>query len=172
MRPPTDVAAPPVPIQEAVGEFVAALVDRGAAATKVQPTRITEDDEDREVPWVIGAYHDQQGRLAALSLADLPFAAATGAALGMIPAAAAAEAVKAGALSDTLLENYREVANILASILNSPTSPHLKSVGAWTIDDEALPDEVWSVLADARKRREFAVTIDGYGDGRLGIVIR
>lgn len=172
MRPPTDIAAPPVPIQEAVGEFVTALVDRAAAATKVQPTRIVKDDEDREEPWVIGIYHDQQGRLAALSLADLRFAAATGAALGMIPAAAAADAVKEGALSDTLLENYREVSNILSSVLNSPTSPHLKSVGAWTTDDAELPDEVWGVIADARKRREFAVTIDGYGDGRLGIVIR
>jgi proteasome lid subunit RPN8/RPN11 len=172
VRPPTDVAAPPVPIQEAVGEFVTALVDRAAAASKVQPTRIVKDDEEREDTWVVGVYHDQQGRLAALSLADLPFAAATGAALGMIPAAAAAEAVKEGALSETLLENYSEVANIMASVLNSPSSPHLKSVGAWTTDDEALPDEVWDVLADARKRREFAVTIDGYGNGRLSIVIR
>ena len=172
MRPPTDVAAPPVPIQEGVGEFVTALVDRAAAASKVSPTKIDRDADERDIEWVVGVYHDQQGNLAALSLADLPFAAATGAALGMIPAAAAAEAVQVGRLSDTLLENYREVANIMASVLNSPSSPHLKSVGAWTTDDDELPDEIWDVLTAARKRREFAVTIDGYGNGRLGIVIK
>lgn len=172
MRPPVDVAAPPVPIQEAVGEFVAALVDRPAAATKVQPTPIDRDPDEREQRWVVALYEDQQGRLAALALADLAFAAATGAALGMIPAAAASDAVKAGELSETLAENYAEVANIMASVLNSPSSPHLRSAGTWSLDDPDLSDEVWEVLASARKRREFAVTIDGYDDGRVSIVIR
>src|SRR5690606_12858218 len=112
VRPPVDVAAPPAPIQEAVGEFVAALVDRPAAATNVQPTPIDRDPDEREQRWVVALYEDQQGRLAALALADLAFAAATGAALGMIPAAAASDAVKAGELSETLAENYAEVANI------------------------------------------------------------
>lgn len=172
MRPPIDISAPPVPIQEGVGEFVAALVDRPAAATKVQPTVIDRDPEERDGQWIVALYEDQQGRLAALSLADLAFAAATGAALGMIPAAAASDAVKEGALPETLHENYAEVANIMASVLNSPSSPHLKSKGTWTLDDPDLSDEVWEVLATARKRREFAVTIDGYDDGRLSIVIR
>jgi hypothetical protein len=31
---------------------------------------------------------------------------------------------------------------------------------------------VWDILAAPSKRREFAVTLEGYDDGRFGIVIR
>lgn len=177
MRPPTGVSGSPVPIQEAVGEFVAMLVDRGAAATKVTPTRLVPpdqlgEDDDEQAQQVISAYRDQSGAIAALSLADLMFAASTGAALGMVPAAVAQDAVKAGELPDTLLENYREVVNIMTSLLNSPSSPHLKAAESWLSDDVDVPAEVWEIIASPSKRREFAVRIEGYGDGRLGIVIR
>ena len=176
MRPPTGASGPPVPIQEAVGEFVAMLVDRGAAATKVAPTRLVPPhqlgEDDEQAQQVIAAYRDQHGSIAALSLADLHFAASTGAALGMVPASAVQEAVKAGSLPETLFENYREVANIMTSLLNSPSSPHLKAAEAWLSDDDDVPAEVWDVIAAPSKRREFAVRIEGYGDGRIGIVIR
>ncbi|QGG94631.1 hypothetical protein [Actinomarinicola tropica] len=167
MRPPVDVAGPPVPIQEAVGEFVTALVGRGCAASKVALTPIEPDGAH-----VVAAYRDTQGRVLALSVADLDFAAGTGASLGMIPANAAHESVAAGELEETLFENYQEVANIMMSLLNSPTSPHLKLDAVWSTADEAVPDEVWDLVRNPGKRREFAVTIEGYGSGRLGIIIR
>ncbi|MBK5223994.1 MAG: hypothetical protein JJE52_14205 [Acidimicrobiia bacterium] len=167
MRPPTGVTAPPVPIQEAVGDFVSALVGRGAAAGKVTPTDIEPDGSH-----VIGIYRDTHGAIAAISLADLDFAAGTGAALGMIPSAAAHEAVAAGELPETLLENYQEVANIMTSLLNSQNSPHLVLDEVRPSSDPDLPAEVWEAIASPSKRREFAVTIDGYGNGRIGVIIR
>ena len=105
-------------------------------------------------------------------MADLDFAAGTAASLGMIPAAAAHESVAAGALEETLFENYQEVANIMVSLLNSPSSPHLALQGVWASADPEVPDAAWDLVAAPGKRREFAVRIDGYGDGRLGIIIR
>jgi translation elongation factor EF-Ts len=167
VRPPTTTAVPPVPIQEAVAEFVGALIGMGVAAGKVTPPTLEPDGSH-----VIATYVDDLGRTAAVITADLPFAAATGAALAMIPAAAAAEAVKDGRLSETLLENYREVANMTTSLLNTPHTPHLKLVDVWPSDHPDLPAEVWEILAAPTKRREYAVTIDGYGSGHLGVAIR
>lgn len=166
MRPPANASAPPVPIQEAVGEFVGALVDRGTGASKVQPSEINDDGLH-----LIASYVDTNGGLAALSLADLSFAAITGAALGMIPAAAALEAAEAGELSETLLENYQEVANIMASLLNTPNSPHMRLDQLWASNNPDIPAAVWHSIRNPTKRREFAVTVEGYGDGRIGIII-
>ena len=148
MRPPTTAAVPPVPIQEAVAEFVQALIGLGTAASKVTPPTL-EPDGDR----IIATYCDDLGRTAALVTADLAFAASTGAALAMIPAAAAAEAVKEGALPEALLENYREIANMTSSLLNTANTPHLKLVDVWPSDHPDLPEEVWAILAAPTKRR-------------------
>jgi hypothetical protein len=167
VRPPTTAAVPPVPIQEAVAEFVSALLGIATAAGKVSLPTVEPDGSH-----VIAAYCDDLGGVAALITADLAFASATAAALAMIPATAAQEAVKAGELSETLLENYREVANMTSSLLNTANTPHLKLVDVWPSDHADLPAEVWTILASPTKRREYAVTIDGYGNGQLGVVIR
>ena len=167
MKPPSETAVPPVPIQEAVAEFFGALMGTGAAATKVTPTGVEADGAH-----IIGVYRDDLERVAALVTGDLAFAAASGAALAMIPATAARDEVKAGTLSENLLENFREVCNVTASLLNTPTTPHLTLVDAWPSDHPDLPAEVWDVLAKPTKRREYAVTLEGYDDGRLGIAIR
>jgi hypothetical protein len=167
MRPPTNgIATPPVPIQERVTDFVSAVTGRSAAATKVTPSRFGPTGEH-----VLGVYRDDLGRVAALVTADLAFAAVTGAALAMIPATAVKEVLSRGVMSETLFENFREVANITATILNTSTTPHLALIDAWLSDDADLPSQVWEILANPSKRREFAITVDGYGSGNMGIVI-
>lgn len=166
MRPPTSAAVPPVPIQEAVGEFFGSLLDLGTAASKVTPQTIEASGEH-----VIAVYRDDVGKAAALVIADLVMAAASGAALAMIPAAAVKEVRGRGKMTDTLMENFREVANITTSILNTPNTPHLTLLDVWASDDPELPEAVWDLLATHSKRREFVVTMDGYGEGNLGFVI-
>lgn len=167
MRPPTATTVPPVPIQEAVADFMGALLGLGSAASKVTPTKIEPDGSH-----IIGTYADDLGRVSGLVIGDLDFAATSGAALAMIPATAARDAVKAGSLDENLLENFREVCNVTTSMLNSPHTPHLALQDVWPSDHPDLPPEVWDILTAPAKRREFAVTLEGYDDGRFGIVIR
>lgn len=167
MRPPTGIPVPPVPIQEAVSEFINALVGLGTAASKVTPAAIEAEGDH-----LIALYKDERGNVAAIITADLAMASSTGAALAMIPAAAAKEVVTDGKMTETLFDNYREVANILAAMLNTPHTPHLTLVDVWVSDDPELPEQAWEIIGAPTKRREFAVTIDGYGSGRLGVVIR
>ncbi|MFP3906280.1 MAG: hypothetical protein ACLFWR_04565 [Acidimicrobiales bacterium] len=167
MRPPSETAVPPVPIQEAVAEFFSALLGLGTAASKAERPRLEPDGSH-----IVGTYRDDLGQVAALVTADLVLAASAGAALAAIPPSAARDAVKTGALDENLLENFREVSNVMSSLLNTPATPHLTLVDVWPSDHPDLPTEAWDVLANPTKRREYAVTIEGYDDGHLGIVIR
>src|SRR5690606_8956334 len=75
VRPPSTPSLPPVPIQEAVAEFMGALLGLGAAASKTTPEDIEPDGDH-----VVALYLDDLRRPAALVIADLALAAATGAA--------------------------------------------------------------------------------------------
>jgi hypothetical protein len=153
----------PIPIQESVRDFFTDLLGRGVAAAK-------RDAVTAEDPLIVGRYLDDEGELAALLVSDIEFAAFAGAALAMIPKVVAAEAISAGALSDTLFENFREVVNVFSGVLNAPTTPHLvlKALERHPEDTEDLVD-----LMDApRRRRDFDVTIEGYGSGVLAVLVR
>jgi hypothetical protein len=153
----------PIPIQEAVRDFFTDLLGRGVAATK--RSAIAYDD-----PLIVGRYLDDDGETAALLVSDVDFAAFSGAALAMIPKVVAGEAIKAGELTDALSENFREVVNVFSSLLNAPTTPHLvlKSLERHPEETEDLAD----VLDAPRRRRDFDVTIEGYGSGVLAVLVR
>jgi hypothetical protein len=95
-----------------------ALLGLGSAASKVTPTKIEPDGSH-----IIGTYADDLGRVSGLVIGDLAFAASSGAALAMMPATAARDAVKDGEPRRDLLENYREVCNVTTSMLNSRDTP-------------------------------------------------
>jgi hypothetical protein len=153
----------PIPIQEAVRDFFTDLLGRGVAATK--RSAIAYDD-----PLIVGRYLDDDGETAALLVSDVDFAAFSGATLAMIPKVVAGEAIKAGELTDALSENFREVVNVFSSLLNAPTTPHLvlKSLERHPEETEDLAD----VLDAPRRRRDFDVTIEGYGSGVLAVLVR
>ena len=106
----------PIPIQEAVRDFFTDLLGKGVASSK----RSALDYDDLQI---VGRYLDDDGEIAALLVADIEFAAISGAALAMIPKVVAAEAIKANELTDALFDNFREVVNVFSSLLNSPTTP-------------------------------------------------
>ncbi|HEX7097266.1 MAG TPA: hypothetical protein VF183_15375 [Acidimicrobiales bacterium] len=154
----------PIPIQEAVRDFFTDLLGRGAAASKRPPLDYDED------PLVVGRYLDDDGELAALVVSDLAFAAISGAALAMIPKVVVDEAIKRGQLSDTLVENFREVVNVFSSLLNTPTTPHLVLKGLGRHPEETA--DLREVLTSPSRQRTFDVTIEGYGSGCLGVLVR
>jgi hypothetical protein len=153
----------PIPIQEAVRDFFTDLLGRGVAATK--RGSLTYED-----PLIVGRYLDDDGEIAALLVSDLEFAAYSGAALAMIPKVVAGEAIKAAELGDTLFDNFREVVNVFSSLLNAPTTPHLV-LKALDRHPEGTEDVV-EVMDAPRRRRDFDVTIEGYGSGVLAVLVR
>lgn len=143
------------------------LVGTGVAVDKTTPLVFDEDDNNRGV---IAEYIDDDDVLLALCLADHAFVCYCGAALSMIPPAAAKESIRRNELPDNLLDNYSEVVNIMARLVNSPTTAHLRLGRVHVVPGE-LPEEVSKAVASPSLRRDFAVTITGYGSGNVSLLL-
>ncbi|HVW34504.1 MAG TPA: hypothetical protein VHL53_18365 [Acidimicrobiia bacterium] len=154
----------PVPIQEDIRDLLMDLLGRGTAVDKVSPL-VLEDDQ----PAVIAEYRTDEGTVGAICLVDAPFAIRTAGALTMVPPAAVADNLRKGDVSESL-ENFTEIVNILAQLLNSPKTSHLRLAGVHIVPGE-LPDGVSSLVARPEFRRDFAVEIEGYGGGRISLLV-
>ena len=64
-------------------------------------------------------------------------------------------------------ENFAEVVNIMASLLNSDATPHVRLTE--THDRHRAPSDpvITSMMESPAKRRVFDVNIEGYGRGRI-----
>lgn len=159
-------ARPPVPAPPRIRDLLAALLGRPVEVAVDVPLVPAPDE-----PHVLTVYLDDRHRLAAVGVLDLALAAYAGAALGLVPAPVARELVDAGQLRGDLAENVAEVANVLGALFNLPGAPHLRLHQVF-VPGELPPADV-SVLARTVGRRvDLAVTLAGYGAGRLALVAR
>ena len=109
------------------------------------------------------------GGVAAVSIWDLPLAAGAGSAIGMSPADEVTDAVEAGALSDDQKEFFHEVVNVLAKVLNSPETPHVKLRSLDVVPGE-VPRDMAELVLEPSARQDLGVTVNGYGQGTLTLL--
>jgi hypothetical protein len=159
----------PLPIQEVLAEFFIDLLGKGAAASKGRELKLKSDTEAK---YVVAVYEDNYDRVAAVCISELIMAAVGGAALVMAAPSILPEVIEAAKLPENLLDNYKEVVNILCSVLNTPNTPHLRLKALYAFPDETLEQEVWDVLDQPSNRRDFEITVEGYGGGKLSILAR
>lgn len=112
------------------------------------------------------SYADGDGQTMAVALCDLEFAAAVAAALSMLPPAIAAEAAKKGVLAESLLENVREVFNVLSSLLNVGCDNHVRAASFY-LPPKTVPADVTAFSTKAKLRAEYDVTVQGYAPSKL-----
>ena len=100
--------------------------------------------------------------------ADAQFLAGVGAALAMIPANVAADALRGPKLPENLVENAYEVLNIGASVFNDieGTAVHVKISKLMTTP---IPDEVVAKLGKAPARIDLVTALPGYPDGKVSL---
>lgn len=123
-----------------------------------------------DTPASIAVYVDDQLQIRALIACDLPLSAHAGAAIGLVPPGGAEAAIEDGKLTDTLAENLYEVLNIAASTFNVPGADHLKLHALHPAGPPLDPQLRIGTLTLGR-REDLAVSIAGYGDGVLSIVL-
>ena len=116
----------------------------------------------------VGVFVADDGKPVALCGCDLAFASNSSAALSMLPPAAAKDAAKTKTLTDVMLANLREVMNICTRLLITDTSPHLK-LGE-LCPASALPAPAAAVVAAAKGRADFEISLAKYGSGVLSVV--
>lgn len=119
---------------------------------------------------VVAEYVSDQMKLAALVVADLPFAAGAGSAIALLPPGGVSESIEFGELSIPQLENFSEILNVMASLFNAEGAPHLKLSGVHG-PGEALPNDVAPWVLAYVPRLDLELTIKGYGEGKLSILV-
>lgn len=119
---------------------------------------------------LVGTYVDRGLALRALVLFDLPLAAHVGAAIGLVPARASAEAAETLVLPPALAENAGEVLNVTASLFNADGAPHLRLDTVY-LPGEPLPADVASWVLTYVRRTDLDMDVSGYGRGRFSLLV-
>lgn len=163
-----DLTTPiPIPIQDDVREIFADLLGRTCIVDKTKD-QIPFGPESPEV--VIGDFVLDDGTVGALVCADLALAAYSGAALIMMPVSVAEEALTAGRIDGDMFDCFREVVNVMGRLLNREGTPHLKLRAIYRSGD-LLPGQTRQMLLAADRRKDFDVSIEEYGTGKLALMV-
>ncbi len=118
----------------------------------------------------IAEYVDDHLVLRAMALLDLPLAVYVGASVGLLPAGGAQDMVDERMPSAMVEENLYEVLNVLTAVLNADDSVHVK-IAAMHPPGVEPPADVAQIVRRLTGRLDLTVTVDGYGSGRLALVL-
>jgi hypothetical protein len=152
---------PTLPPAELVGRLIAGLIGRSVTVDKVPPPNL-----DLTEPMTVAAYVRDSGLIGAVAVSDLALTAQLGAALAMVPAGVANEAIELGALPDDLVENHREIVNVAARLFNRANLPHVKLRDV-DVTPTTLPGDVNGLLSGFKERLAMEIETEGYGVGRM-----
>lgn len=119
----------------------------------------------------VAVYVDALNRTMAVVVADFHFTAYAGAALALMPPAGAQDVVNSGGpCPDSYLENMYELLNVMSSIFNKDDAPHLRIHLMYT-PGEILPPDLADAVKTYGNRIDVTANIEGYGQGRLAIIV-
>lgn len=153
-----------LPTPQQVRELLADLLGRDVVLAPAAPFAPGADNAS------VAIYVSDQLQITALIVCDLPFSVYVGAALGLVPAAGAAEAIADGKLPDGLRDNLYEVLNIAASMFNAPGADHLR-LHELHAAGVPLPPMVRAQAFTLGRREDLSVEVAGYGKGQLSVVL-
>lgn len=146
-----------------IAEMLEMLIGKAVQLKEVPPFRIARD------PAYIATYNTQEGVLSGLFLCDLPFAAATGGALSLVPVPEVQASIKNKALSETLAANFHEIVNICSRLYTTPRTPRVILDKVFTYPCRLERDLV-QYMAKPEIRVDLHAKIPGYGEGRFSLL--
>lgn len=117
---------------------------------------------------VITELVNSDGATAAVIVADLPFASHSGAAMTMMAPAGSTDAVKAGILTDVLLENYAEVANVMTALYR-PYGKRMIRGRVFANGEKVIPP-ITAFMVGHKQHIYADVEVTGYGSGRVALL--
>lgn len=150
----------PLPGPIAIAELLEALLG--------QEVRVARAEAKAIVPSFVAAYLTPEDELAACCVADVEIVTVVGAAMAAVPPGAAKELLAAGPPPENVVENFREVVNVLASLLCSDDTVHVRLA---TLHGPSLPEEITDRIDGATQRVDFALEVPGYGSGHLSFLV-
>lgn len=151
-----------LPTPETVAQIITGLIGRSVSVKKA-PALVRG-----KTPTATAVYVCDDGKLRGAAVADIALASSAGAALTLLPAPDAAQAVKTGQWNDALAENFREILNVASNVFNVPGQPHTRLKEVF-LTPAALPAEVEAGIKAASGRLDIEVSIPGYGPGKMTV---
>jgi hypothetical protein len=157
--------AVPLPVRSSLRDLLNDLLGRDVTVAKSAPQTL---DAGRQA--FAASYSRDDDTVAAVCICDRALAGSTGAAIGMVPAAeAVAQMASADALQGDLYEFFQEVVNVLAKLLNSPATPHVRLHEIHAVPGH-VPADVATVILSPANRLDYEVAVDGYGSGTMTLL--
>ncbi len=158
-----DLKPTPVPTAFEIRELFEGMLGRGV-----------EWGDAKRVDPLDGAacatYVDDFGNIKAIALADIPLIARGGSAIALLPQNGAEQAVSSGLVSPPQFDNLSEILNVAASLFNKKDTVHLKLQDTFA-PRETLPGDVNDLALQQGGRIDGTLSIQGYGDGRISVVV-
>jgi hypothetical protein len=154
----------PLPSRHAVRTLIEGLVGRDVDVRDAEPIEGKPSN-------LVAAYVTDNLQVAAAIVVDIECAARLGGALGMLPRGGVDDAIKEIEVSGLLRDNTYEVLNVLAAVFNVSEAPHVRLYDLYG-PMGGVPGDVLALTQLIGSRMDLTLTIAGYGEGHLSIVIR
>jgi hypothetical protein len=159
----TTVDSSPLPSRAALRSLVEDLVGRQVELADAGPVPSRPSN-------VVAVYVSDQLTMTAVAVIDLAGAARIGGALGMLPRGGVDDAVDEGELSGMLRENCYEMLNVLSSAFNVAGAPHVRLYEMYG-PNASMPSDVATLVQVLGNRLDVVLSIAGYGDVHLSVVV-
>jgi hypothetical protein len=165
----TFLQSTPLPDAAAVRELLEATVGRDVDFEVGTESLTPATDEGLVIAEFI---EDATDAPMALIAVDVPLGAVLGASIALMPPRVVDDAAGMGVLPEGLLENVYEVFNIMSSLFNVPGAPHLKLNQLYETATGLLPASIATWLRGYVPRLDARVSVRGYGEGRMSVLIK
>ena len=154
----------PLPSRHAVRTLIEGLVGRDVV---VRDADVLESRPSN----LVAAYVTDKLQVALVIVVDIECAARLGGALGMLPRGGVDDAIKELDLSGLLRDNAYEVLNVLSAVFNVGEAPHVRLYEMYG-PMGGVPRDVHALSQLFGSRMDLELSIAGYGEGHLSIVVR
>lgn len=156
-----------IPSPPVLANLLAGLVGSHVSVKSGAPVSIGP-----KAPVAVAIYTRDDKSVAAVCIYDLALANATGAALATIPSNVADENTRAGKVGDVILENFKEVLDIIATVFRTSDSQHIGLASTHLVPPEKIPGTAAAAIMKPVARADFSITFPGYSPGKVTIVVR
>lgn len=155
----------PLPSRHAVRLLVEDLVGRSVELKDAPPMPAKNTN-------IFAAYVNNKMAVSAVVVVNLELGARLGGALGMLPKGGVDDAIKERDFYPMLRDCCYEVLNVMASVFNVANAQHVRLYEMYGIGGQPVPNDVQHFATNMGNRIDVRLTIAGYGDGLMAVVVR
>lgn len=128
---------------------------------EVEPTEKSDHNSSKKI---VATYRNDKSTLAAVCQSDFEFAARCATALTMIPRGGCDDAIKSCELGSNYVDNFREIMNLLATLISTDDKKRVFLSDVIT-PDQVIPDDAVEMIKEHEYSSTLKATVGHYGDG-------